>query len=56
MKMTLISSGIFTENYHVVAEEGENLTVEQLTEKFDRPFGCHVTGGNGHFNVTIYTD
>jgi hypothetical protein len=56
MKSTLISRGYARETYCVEAEEGEILTKEMVEERYDEPFGCSVTGGNGKFYVDHYTD
>lgn len=56
MKSTLISRGYAHETYYVEAEEGETLTKEMVEERYNEPFGCYVTGGNGKFYVNSYTD
>lgn len=56
MKATLISRSYTRETYLVEAEEGEELTKEKVEERYDFPFGCHVTGRNGKFYVDSYTD
>ena len=56
MKSTLISRGYAHETYYVEAEEGEILTKEMVEERYNEPFGCYVTGGNGKFYVDSYTD
>lgn len=56
MKSKLISRGYAHETYYVEAEEGEILTKEMVEERYNKPFGCHVVGGNGKFYVDSYTD
>lgn len=40
----------------VQAEPGEELTKEQVENEFSSPFGCHVMGGCGTFQVSKYLD
>lgn len=56
MKSKLISRSYARETYYVEAEDGEILTKEMVEERYNKPFGCHVVGGNGKFYVDSYTD
>lgn len=52
-----LGRGYASVTYLIEAEEGEVLTTEKVEDKFDFPFGCHVSGCSATCaTVTVYTD